>query len=390
MTAMTFMAYGIPILLAVACLSFPRSRVVTAAWMAYAFILVGLNTHTPDFYNYLQMYQLAGMVAYSEIEPGYRLLCIVLHSAGVSFQVFRMIIAVCYIFLTYKAVAYYTSNVNYALGLLLIFPLLPYISGLRFTLASAIVCFGIRYLSGNHRKGKLKYAACIAIAAMFHYSVLFYLVFLLIRIDSYQTLDGIVKPKRQVNLIVVVTIAICISALLYTPIPIWAISLVTDNSRFYQWLDLHSTVISHLNFVGVAANVICQAGTVVLLWLNTQACRRSVKILGAKQMLSESHIDRIRAVQLIRDIGVLTLLVTPAYIITSEYQRLYLGILPIIYAGFACAKSVNTIKCEHSYSLVNLLELAWVIILLAFFTYQIQSYNVFATLTDNLVFSGVN
>ncbi len=347
---------------------------------------MGLNANSPDYSNYERMFYMADTSEYAEIEIGYRLFCIIFRNIGLSYQQFRMVLAFIYIILAYKIAIRMTNNVNFALSLFLICPFLSQISGLRFSLAALIVCNSIPNLLENGKKGLTKYTVGILIAALFHYSTLFYLVFIYAR-----------KKFSIKKLLVVLSIMVVLALLIKnTSFILSIVQSITSNSRFSQWLSMaDSSVVIHLNLTGIFANAFFIVGMFFL-------SKIVVSVLIKNDSINQSSLSKIdqqcrrsggllmkdrRAFDLIINMNLLALLIIPGFIITSEYIRLFYGILMFNYCVFAEAAKGNIFSRKLKYALISPTAVLWTALILWFYTYQFTSHDVFAALTGNLLFN---
>ena len=170
--------YTYPILLIFLGVRYPREKKVTALFIIYFAVLIGLNSFTPDYAEYKRIYY--NTTDFWNIDLGFRLICSLFNTLGFSYQQFRMIWGSSYAILAFLAARRFTKKYNFILAMWLIWPFIPSVSGIRFTMASMIVCYGIPFLLEDKR-GLIKYIICVFIAAFIHFSVLFYLIFIFAR-----------------------------------------------------------------------------------------------------------------------------------------------------------------------------------------------------------------
>lgn len=347
---------------------------------------MGLNTASPDYSNYEKMFYLADTSEYAEIEYGYRLLCIIIRDIGLSYQQFRMIFAVLYITLAYKIASRMTNNINFVLALLFICPFLSQISGLRFTLAALIACNSIPYLLEDDKKSVIKYIAGVLIAALFHYSTLFYLIFIFAR----------KKFSFKKLMIVLFSMTVLAFVIENTSLILSLAQSITSNSRFSQWLSMaDSSVVVHLNLTGILANAFFVAGMfflskIVVSVLKKNNCMNQDSLVNVDQRCRGSRgllIEDRRAFDLIENMNMLELLIIPGFIITSEYTRLFYGMVIFNYCVFAEATNGNIFSRKLDHALISPIAVLWTALMLWFYTYQFTSHDVFAALTGNLLFN---
>jgi len=406
----TFFAYAIPGYLFILGMRWKESKVVTLLYLFYFWILMGLNTFTPDYDNYqLAFYNSS---TYPGIEWGYRIICSLIYKAGFDYQQFRMIFAAVYAILTIFTAKRLSKNVNYVLAMFLLWPCVPFVSGLRNAMAAMIVCFGIPFLLKKGKKGVILYVLCVIIASSIHMVTLFYLVFIFAR-KRYSILHYL-----SIFLLVVIGIVLIRSSVLD-----YLVQKFFPNHKLTKWLSMTAdTGVIHLNFVGFMSNVFFVVAFAALVSVfsllltgtssrlnfieindvsNTAVRKRTMSSLFSilsglfvrnksrmtlmvKSSLSDTTVDK--RIVLYRNISVLCLLTIPGYIITSEYQRLLFDILIVNYALFG-EFIYSKIEIQRSTKLFLIgISIVLVILLGSLYIYSMTSHDVFATFKDNLLF----
>ena len=352
-------------------------------------IILGLNTNTPDYLNYLYMYIYSDTSIYATHEMGYIWFCRLFHSLGLTFQQFRMIYAFFYMMIVVKTIRQYTNNVNFVLVLFFIFPFLPYVSGLRNTMAAAIVCYSIHFLFERNKKGTTKYIIGILAATLFHYSSLFYLVFLFAR--------------RKINVLFLLAIGFLVGGIAtHTTILLHIAESITANEKILTWFDMSATHgLLHTNWKGM---------TVILsvLGINIVLCQWAAKVLNYRTNLlnyesggdeeiclpldssaDEKSIYNSETLKIIINANYLILLLIPGFLISLNYNRLFYGILLIDYCMFAEAINMKayTKNLRRWLLFLAFSAFCWSLLLLAYYCYGMTQHDVFATLKDNMLFS---
>lgn len=346
---------------------------------------MGLNINTPDYSNYEAMYNYCDTARYAYVEIGFRLFCIASKRLGLSFQQFRMVYATCYLILTINTITWFTTRKNFVLVLFFMWPFIGFVSGMRFAMAAAIACSCIRWLCEDSKSGTVKYIIGIIIAAMFHYSAFFYLVFVIKKNKN--------TTKKNILLILFIVL---VSAFIYSPLPYMLVTLILKNERLLKWIILSDVAgVVHSNLLGfisnsllvVSAAVLCNWAVLIIQHNNFQILnhlndydQKSMTVLGQTQ---ERHY---RNFDLISRISMLNLLLIPGYIITSEYSRVFYGILLLNYCLFAEAIKTRKGKININSLIFSIFVIAWTCMLLWYYTYSYKSHDVFATLRDNILF----
>lgn len=170
-------------------LYFKKSRIVTNVMSIYYWALVALNTYTPDYEAYKEMYLCCFEPRYIGHEIGYMTLCRICLTLGLSYVQFRMVIALIISVFTIKGLRFYTNQINYALALYLIFPFPGYVSGLRSAVSTSIIIYCSRFVFMDGMEACIKYIIGIGIAMLFHYSAVFCLVFLFAKFKRIKTIE---------------------------------------------------------------------------------------------------------------------------------------------------------------------------------------------------------
>lgn len=364
-------AYAIPIILFFVGLKANKSKLVTIMFLAYFWILMGLNTNSPDYLSYERYYLYTNQV---NVEWGFALLCNLMRNMGLTYFQFRMVFAAFYSILTVATAKRLTSHVNYVLAMFLLLPFIINVSGIRYALAAMIVCYGIPYLMPDYKHGNLKYIICVVIASSIHVSSLFFLVYLF------------AKKKYRIFQYCLIVIVVFIGGLLInTSILTNLVIKYFPYPRLLKWLSATNTEIGHLNTTGFILNVVFVIAFPILISILTKHLIKSskVKLIYDIRELEDKQAQRLI---LYKNISIFGLLTIPGYLISSEYQRLLFGMLIVYYCTFA----------EFKYTRVNINRLdkllykvacfMLVALLLALYMYSMKSHDVLATLRDNYLF----
>ena len=112
------------------------------------------DRYTPDYKSYEILYTYCDSAwARKAYEFGFVQLCIFFKGIGASYQEFRMIFALIYVIIINFTILRLSNRPNFTLAMYLLWPFIPFVSGIRFAMASAIVCFSIPFLIKNTKSG---------------------------------------------------------------------------------------------------------------------------------------------------------------------------------------------------------------------------------------------
>jgi len=223
----------------------PKSKKIALIAVLFMVVLLGLNSATADYTTYRwvynDLYTWKGVGLLGEHEPGYDLLMIICKSIGLSYQNFRIVIAIICAFLTWLTVNRLTDYPAVTLAIYILTPFLGFVSGIRAGLASSIVMYAITFLVNSERKPIIKYVVGILIATMFHYSSIAYLLLLVVRFQI---------PTKKLLIICVlfgggIAFAVHGTSLLYD-----VLSLITDNEKVLGWFDPNNPYVERMRITG--------------------------------------------------------------------------------------------------------------------------------------------
>lgn len=367
-------AYSIPFVLFILGLTKDKSKVITFLFAIYFWVLMGLNTYTPDYHSYEQYFLYTSLV---DVEPGFKLLCNIFRSIGLTYQQFRMVFAAIYSVLAVISVKRLTKHVNYVLAMFLLIPFVLNVSGIRFALAAMIVCFGIPYLLPDQKHGDIKYIACVLLASTIHVSTLFFLVFLFAK-----------RRYSSVKYFAIGYVVIGIGVLIKTSLLLdLVVTFMPNATILIKWLSLTSSEIGHLNTTGFLLNVFFVIAFPVLITVltNIMNCegKKNIEIVSNLREIEDKTKQRLA---LYKNISIYGLLVIPGYFVSAEYQRFLFGMLIIYYSVFAEFK-YTFIKNRYSEKLsLRISYFALTGLLLLLYVYSMQSHDVLATFVDNIIF----
>ena len=126
-------------------------------------------------YNYIKV---NGFTFYSTTEIGFTFFVYLCTKVGLSYKLFRTLIAIIGLLLMQKTVLDFSKKYSLVFILYFIYPYMLDVIQIRNFLAASIVIFSIRFLIKNTRKGDLQYLVGILIAVSIHYMAVFFIPFI--------------------------------------------------------------------------------------------------------------------------------------------------------------------------------------------------------------------
>lgn len=370
--------YLIPLFLFFAGLFEKKSRLVTFLLLLYFWILMGLNTNTPDWISYKNIYERSTdtRIINIGVENAFRVICAFFYRMGLSYQQFRMVWAAIYSLFAYMAAKRLSPYVNYVLAMFLLWPAVPSVSGIRNAMSGVIVCFAIPYLFEDGRKGALKYAVVIILSSFIHASELFFLLMIPAR--------GKLTKKRRKKIIMLLIAAGCLIKSHLLDSFILALSLNFPNGelalKIHKYLSAYDL---NLNFNGFSSNAFFVVMFAFLMNDLNQILITSYK----KNLLNpQEYEDRKRKIAICKNISFYMLFVLPGYLITSVFTRFTDTILMTYYAVFAEFTFETKYLDSNSkifYKFIIFFLVIWFALL---YMYSTGSHDVPATFRNNILF----
>ncbi len=369
---MSFLAYAIPVALFIFGIIKPKSKILSFLFILYFFVLMGLNINTPDYESYKISYQHFGTLNYT-LEIGFGLMITLCKAIGLTYQQFRMVFAAIYAFLSFVAVDRLTQYRNYVFAFFLFMPFVLNVSGIRFAMASIIVCCGIPCLMPRCKHGLLKYIMLVLIGMTIHRAVIIYLIFCFAR-----------KKYKISQYLLIVTVVFVGMFVVRTNLLIYIVELLVEDASLYvKWLDASADDIGRLNIVGFVSNVFFVVAFPVWISYLTRLMTTEYRLA---ENLCNIVDEKEQRIQLYKNISITGLLIIPGYLISSEYQRYLFGVMIVYYAVFADFKyEVKWMQVSNK-RIHNMISGILPLLLLGLYMYSMTSHDVMATFTDNLLF----
>ena len=356
--------YLIPILLFVLGVALPKSKWVTLLFLLYFWALVGLNTFTPDYESYEEKYET--FVLLDQYEIGHQGLVLLCNFLGFTYQEFRMVYAFLIVLFLAIALKKTSDYKNYILALLLLWPFVCGVSGIRQNLANMIVCCGVPCLFKDGKRQIIKYLFWIFLAWTIHRSSLFFLVLLFAR-KHYGN-----KEKRIIVFLAGIGVFIITSTQLIGNIP-----FIANNVVLNKWMNLSGDdSADHQNLAGFVIRaffVSCYAILVPML----------ANIIKRHSVLSRWANNRLNVIS---NASFLLVLSIPGYVVSGEYQRFLYGLLPLFYVVFSEFTFRRFTKVFKQREQMIIAYLGLILLTAWYYMFSMTSHDVLATFKDNLLF----
>lgn len=364
------MAYILPVVVFLLAYNKQRSKIITLLILTYMWILVGLNTYTPDYAEYERVYFNPTIW---NVEIGYRMLCDFFRGLGFTFQQFRMIFGAAYILLIYRGISKNTEYKNLVLAMFLLWPFVPFVSGARFSFALAVFFNAVPYLYNRKKFATIKYIAIVGFSCLFHMGAIVFLAYLFAR-RKYTTKQYLIATA------IVLCIVISIKMGLLETIA-YRINIV----KIIKWLNMSSQDIGRLNITGfISYSVILVANW----FITSQVGKMALK--GVDDNIQNCSVEELVLKRLkytvFLNVNFLSMFIIPFYLISSEYQRYLNATLMLNYCLYAGFKKEQFNISAQNKRLYSALFLIVIILTALFYMYSQTSHDVLATFRDNLLF----
>lgn len=359
--------YIIPVILIILGILRTQSKIVLGLLLIYMWALMGLNSYTPDWETYELTYE-HFFLAYAEgYEIGFAGLCALGNLLGLSYQQFRMLYALIYVFFIFLAAVRLTKHHNLLLVLFLVWPCVPNVSGLRQSLANMVVCSGIPFLFSTNRKQLIYYVIFVFLGSLIHQSVWFYVLLVCFR-------NELTQKQKRILYIVVGFMSYVIGSTSFFA----GLSLVAGNEKLDKWLNMTSdATVDHLSFIGF---IVQSFFVVAFVFVINRIC---ISINPFRYSLNEKQKQKITV---IRNLSIVLLLTIPGYVVSAEYQRFLYGVLIIFYALYADYEQGEIIPKKNVNPQTTFMFVIMILLTAGYYMMSMKSHEVLATFKDNLLF----
>ena len=165
----------------IAGLLFQKNKIVTVYNAALMWIITGWQYNTADYYNYsLSFRKSASNISLSIFgQPIFYIINLIIKKINDGFQLVYIVCGLIAIIVLLWGISKFTDRINLVLSLFLISTFLLYAVQIRNFVAMSFILMAMSYLVGE-KKNINKFIVFIVVAAGFHVTALFYLIFLLI------------------------------------------------------------------------------------------------------------------------------------------------------------------------------------------------------------------
>lgn len=313
-----------------ACLR-PDSKKLTQALIIFMIIIFGFNTDSVDYPNYLYVYQTLPFGISGSYEPLYELLLSVVRMLGFTFTSFRLVIAAISAILIYKAVMELTRYPAIAMAIIVMYPFMHYAVAIRAGVAGAIVLYSIMLLLRSKDHPIRKFVIGIAIATLFHYTSIIYLLCLMVKLP--------VSNKKI--LAVGGTFALVVALLVHcTNIPYVVLKALNFSPKVLAWFDPASKTSGILvNLKGVVYICLAVLGNMALCYIAKWATEKY-----GEQKQSPMYTDVCKAAV---TISMILLPILPLMISDVVYLRFLKVIFPITIC--VCVETLSLIPRRENW-----------------------------------------
>jgi len=231
------------LLLCCAAIWKPKSKKVCLALSIFMLLLFGLNENSVDYANYEYVYKVHPNGITFAYEPLYELLLTVCRFGGLNFTGFRVIMGLICVICSYKAASSLTNYPALVMAIYILYPFLHYSVAIRAGVAGAIVMYAISLLLKSKSKPINKFIVAILIATLFHYTSVFYLVCLVVKLPI---------SNKKLLIINILCAGIMIILVHFTNIFYVGLSKLLPSEKVLAWFDPASKTSGLLmNFNGV-------------------------------------------------------------------------------------------------------------------------------------------
>lgn len=332
--------------------------VVFIMWLMFAG-----NTYNPDYENFSNIYNTftrIGITSYSGVEAGFSFLMRFLGSLGLSYQSFLFVIATIFLTVITMVTFYFSRNPFISLLLYIYFPFMLDIVQIRNSLAYACVLCGLIFLLNEKY---LVFTFFVILASLFHITSLFYLCFLIIKLD----LQKIFRYIVSITLLLIVFRTFFIKYLL---------GLLPFGQKYLVYLDGISLFSLLLYIVLIIANIL-------------------VNFFIYKRMLilkNKTKIERktIKIALLTLKISIILLLAIPFLSFSSDFFRLYRNMIPLFLFNLTNYFSIKVyIKRGYSF-LVDIITFLLFILTGYYFLYLFEFEHIVLNVFRYNIFFGGN
>ena len=253
-------------------------------------------------------------------------------SMGLSFIAYKTFIGVFIISVLYKTIQKTTSYIAVVLGLFVIFPFLSTIAQLRNGMMLVVVIYAVVSFIQDQKHSIIPYIIKIIVASLIHPVALFYLVFLLAKVDYRKKKKGIIALVLFGILVIQFIVA---NNLLYD-----FAKLFIKNQKYLVYFDyatlMEQTTNEVLNWKGKLLPIVGQIiGYICFRSIYKDFRKKLIDNQGNLELLKSKHgigyCFNVHQLDMINTMLLLMFLVTPFYMLNPTYFRMFKNVALLIY-----------------------------------------------------------
>lgn len=269
---------------------------VIALLMIMLKFITKYNYSFPDYISYYNAYSIVGSLGvngYTQMEIGFRVLCLIFNEFGFTYDQFYLVLVVFSLFLIFRTISFFSRKKSFVLLMYIVFPFFLDLVQIRYLLASSLVLYSIKYLTTKFKKRYvLVYLIFNIIAVSIQVTTAYYFIFLL------------AKFFKQKNIIKISAIGIVI---------------ITIVSGKLGGLLMSSELTSH--YAAYTGNTIKPIGSISIMILML------FNIISICKFISKFKNEKESFLSLIIRLNITVLPIMPIFFINTDIFRIYRNLL---------------------------------------------------------------
>ncbi len=346
-------------------------------WLLYAF-----STNSGDQSVYQNVYDnLFSKGYFTEFEPAFTVIMILCKALNLPFMAFRTVCASIFVVLLGFAINKYTKCSALVAFLFMLFPFPYFMSVMRAGIACLIITLSVDVLIKHNKYYVLKYFIGILVATLFHYSSIFFLLFIF----------AARKDRVAKGYLLITFICTFFVFLLYNQSIMYNFfSIFISRNKFLDWINPNAVdQASRSNLTGI----ICSIGIVVLNIIISWYANKKVK--EAQLMLGHEENYVTRMSSFMKYSSILLLLTVPFLLVNNvfirfSYEIILLNLLNGVNAAHYYAKArQETGHTSHTSIVINAIPLLIIVIVLLVYCdlpYMDRDFSAFKMFQNNVIF----
>jgi len=362
MRVVNLMQYILAIVMGLNTLFFKKSKIFFCLFLLFLWLLASFNYTIADKENYYSKYLQAGYYnGVGEGEIGFLISLKIGNFLGFDFSVYLAIYFLVGLLLISRFIMKYSDNIGYVVVLYFIYPFIIDVAQIRNFMAMAIILNAIPYLASIKKIDTIKYLLLLILAVSFHYSSVFYLIFLLVKIPNIK------------KLVVIVTFITTIGSVLSYVLP----NLLSSIFPFLeiQFNRYTQSSVSLYTAIGMLAYLIT---SLIIVYISWEKLRKNKEI--------EKKIDS-KLLDVILKINITVLILYPFLLYAYEFNRIHRNILLVNYILFSHVITVYKGRLLQSY-IFRIIIITFVLLSFYYFIfYQFSDQVFFPFFEKNYIFN---